>query len=35
MHYQYKTKNTCSQLIDFDIEDDKITLYQNAFDYIE
>ena len=25
MHYQYKTKNTCSQLIDFDIEDDKIT----------
>ena len=24
MHYQYKTKNTCSQLIDFDIEDDKI-----------
>ena len=24
MHYQYKTKNTCSQLIDFDIED-KIT----------
>ena len=25
MHYQYKTKNTCSQLIDFDFEDDKIT----------
>ena len=25
MNYQYKTKNTCSQLIDFDIEDDKIT----------
>ena len=25
MHYQYKTKNTFSQLIDFDIEDDKIT----------
>lgn len=25
MHYQYKTKNTCSQLIDFDIEGDKIT----------
>ena len=25
MHYQCKTKNTCSQLIDFDIEDDKIT----------
>ena len=25
MHYQYKNKNNCSQLIDFDIEDDKIT----------
>ncbi|MBQ0002734.1 MAG: TIGR03905 family TSCPD domain-containing protein [Treponema sp.] len=25
MHYQYKTKNTCSQLIDFDIEGDKVT----------
>lgn len=30
MHYQYKTKNTCSQLIDFDIEGDKIT---NIFFY--
>ncbi|MBP5402665.1 MAG: TIGR03905 family TSCPD domain-containing protein [Treponema sp.] len=25
MHYQYKTKNTCSQLIDFDIEGNKVS----------
>lgn len=25
MHYQYKTENTCAQLIDFDIEDNVIT----------
>ena len=25
MHYQYKTKYTCSQLIDFDIDGDVIT----------
>ena len=25
MHYQYKTRNTCSQLIDFDIEGNKVS----------
>lgn len=25
MHYQYRTKNTCSQLIDFDIEGNKVS----------
>jgi len=25
MHYDYKTKNTCSQLISFDLDGDRVT----------
>ena len=28
MHYEYKTKGTCSQLISFDIEDGKVSNVQ-------